>query len=158
MKMGTEHWKLNTLAVTNSFTPAGLGITERFLHVFRQSAVEFCQTSQASAGGILCGNACRCDRTHGQPFRYTCTRIVRRAYHRWWIHPYDLRRSETLERQLGCHLTNFQILIYSQKSHIYDKCHRITEFNIPKAKPPEKRISKRYGSFKSTVSGNVWSY
>ena len=59
---------------------------------------------------------------------------------------------ETLEVQLGCDFSDFQIFSNGPEGHLHDKCDRITEFHLPEAEPPEKRISKRYSPFKGAVS------
>ena len=61
---------------------------------------------------------------------------------------------EKLEAELGCNQPNLQVFYRSKESHLHDKCHRIAEFHLSKAEPPEERISKRYSPFKSTLSGD----
>ena len=61
---------------------------------------------------------------------------------------------EKLEAELGCHLSDFQVFYRSKEGHLHNKCYRIAEFHLSEAEPPEKRISKRYSPFKSTLSGD----
>ena len=64
---------------------------------------------------------------------------------------------ETLERKLGCHIPDFQVLNNRQKGHLNDRRDWIPEFHLPQTEPSEKRISERYSSAESPVSGYVWS-
>ena len=64
---------------------------------------------------------------------------------------------ETLERKLGCHIPDFQVLNNRQKGHLYDQRDWIPEFHLPQTEPSEKRISERYGAPEGTVSCNAWN-
>ena len=49
---------------------------------------------------------------------------------------------ETLEGQLGCDFSDFQILINRPEGHIHDQCHRILEFHLSEIESAKERISK----------------
>ena len=59
---------------------------------------------------------------------------------------------ETLERQLGRHIPDFQVFQGCQNSLLYDQRHRITEFNVAAAEPSEERISRASGAAEVAVS------
>ena len=65
---------------------------------------------------------------------------------------------ETLERQLGRHIPDFQVFQGCQNSLLYDQRHRITEFNVAAAEPSEERISRVSGATEVAVSRNIRSH
>ena len=62
---------------------------------------------------------------------------------------------EELEPELGCHLADLQVFCGGQEGDLHDECHRVTEFHLSEAEPPEERISQRYRTVESAVSGYV---